>query len=68
MLNNQFLNKDPYVISTQETLIVLDIKSSVCMDNDDKDTKHNLRMTLIIHVLSFISENNNLVLRYCPRR
>ena len=31
MLNSELLNKDLYVIPEQETIIILDSKSAVCM-------------------------------------
>ena len=34
MLNNEFLNKDPYMVPEQESLIILDIKSDTCMDKN----------------------------------
>ena len=40
MLKNEILNKDPYVVPEQAPLIILDITSYVCIDNNGKDTKH----------------------------
>ena len=40
MLNNQLLNKYPYLILEQAPLIILDIKSAFCMAKNGKDTKH----------------------------
>ena len=40
ILNNKMLNKDPDVVPKQAPLILLDIKPSVCMTNNSKDTKH----------------------------
>ena len=33
-------NKDPDMVLEQAPLIVLDIKSAICMDNNGKDAKH----------------------------
>ena len=49
MLNNNVLNKDPDLIPEQETPIVLDIKSDVCMANNGKDNKHTRNISIIIH-------------------
>ena len=51
MLNNELVNKDPEVVSEHETLIKLDIKSSVCMDNNGKDTKHIIHISIIMHLV-----------------
>ena len=40
VLNNELLNKDPHVVSEQLPLIILGIKSVVCMSNDGKETKY----------------------------
>ena len=48
MLNNELLNKDPDVVPEQATLIILDLKSSVCMDNNGKDIKHTIHVSIII--------------------
>ena len=40
MLIHKFLNKDPDIVPEEAPFIVLDIKSSMCMTNNGKDTKH----------------------------
>ena len=40
ILNNELMNKDPYVVPEQAPLIILYSKSDVCMKNNGKDTKH----------------------------
>ena len=40
MINNWLLNKDPDVVPEQTPLIILDIKSYLCMAKNAKDTKH----------------------------
>ena len=40
MLIYEFLNKDPYIIPEEASLIILDRKFAVCMDKNGKDTKH----------------------------
>ena len=40
MLITEFLNKDPYIVPEKAPLITLDSKSSVCMANIGKGTKH----------------------------
>ena len=46
MLIHELLNKDPYIVPEEATLIVLDSKYDMCMDKivkDTKDTRHNAR-------------------------
>ena len=40
MLIHELLNKDPDIAPEEAPLIVLDSKSSMCMANNGKDTKH----------------------------
>ena len=49
MLIHQFLNKDPDMVPEEATLIFLDSKSSMCMANNGKDTKHTGKITRIMH-------------------
>ena len=42
ILNNEFLNMDPYVVPEKSPLIILDNNLALCMDNDGKYTKHNI--------------------------
>ena len=37
ILNNELTNKDPNVVTEQAPIIILDIKSYVCMADNDKD-------------------------------
>ena len=39
MLIHEFLNKDPDIVPEEAPLIVLDIKSAMCMAKNGKDTK-----------------------------
>ena len=50
IINNELMYKDPDVVTEQEYLIILDIKSSVCMTNNGKDTKHIRYISIIIHL------------------
>ena len=43
MLIHKLFNKDPYIVSEEYPLIVLDSKSSMCMDKNGKYTKHTSR-------------------------
>ena len=43
ILNNDLLNKDPYVVPEQATVIILDIKSAICMDKNGEETNHIYR-------------------------
>ena len=40
ILNNELLKKYPDVVPEQSSLIILYIKSAICMANNVKDTKH----------------------------
>ena len=40
MLIHELLNKEPDIVPELDPLIVLDIKSSMCMSKNGKDTKH----------------------------
>ena len=39
MLIHELLNKDPYMFPDENTIIILDSKSAVCMDKNGKYTK-----------------------------
>ena len=40
VLNNELLDKDPYMVTEKAPLIILDIKSAVFMDKNAKDIKY----------------------------
>ena len=40
MLIRELFNKDPDIILEEANIIILDSNSTVCMDNNSKDTKH----------------------------
>ena len=47
MLNNELLNKDPYVVPEQAPLVILDRKSAICVANNYKDTKQTRHISRI---------------------
>ena len=49
MLINGFLNKDPDIVPEEAPMIVLDSKSSMCMDNNGKYTKHTRHIASRMH-------------------
>ena len=49
MLINEFLNKDPDIVPEEAPLIILDIKSAVCMAKNSKDTNNTRNITRIVH-------------------
>ena len=51
MLIHGFLNKDPYIVTEEAPLIILDIKSDVFMDNNGKDTKHTRHIDRRVHLV-----------------
>ena len=51
MLINEFLNKDTDIVPDEALMIVLDIKSAMCMANNGKDTKHTINIARRIHLV-----------------
>ena len=51
MLIHGFLNKDTYIVPEEDPLIILYIKSSVCMDKNGKDTKHTRHIYIRVHLV-----------------
>ena len=49
MLIHELLNKDPEIVPEEAPLIVLDIKSDMCMANNVKDTKHTRHIARRMH-------------------
>ena len=51
MLFHEFLNKDTDIVPEEAPLVVLDSKSSMCMANNGKDTKHTRHIARRMHVV-----------------
>ena len=51
MLIHELLNKDTDIFPEGAPLVVLDIKSSMCMANNGKDTKHTRHISSRMHFL-----------------
>ena len=49
MLIHELLKKDPYIVPAEAPLIVLDIKSAICMAKNDKDNKHTRHIARRMH-------------------
>ena len=49
MLIHELLNNYPYIVPEEVSLIILDIKSDVCMANNGKDTKHTRHIYRRVH-------------------
>ena len=49
MLIHELLKKDPYIVTEEDTLIVLDSKSAMCMAKNVKYTKHTRHIARRIH-------------------
>ena len=45
------MNKDPDIVPEEAPLIILDIKSAVCMDKNGKDTKHTRGIVRRMHLV-----------------
>ena len=58
MLNNELLKKHPDVVPKQEPIIILDIKSDVCMSKNGRDTKHTRHISRIMHIVRNDKERN----------
>ena len=46
MLIHKFLNKDPDIVTEEDTIIILDSKYSVCMVENGKDTKNTRHISI----------------------
>ena len=51
ILINELLNKYPDIVPEEASLIVLDSKSSMCMANNGKDTKHTRHIERRMHLV-----------------
>ena len=49
ILIHELLKKDPEIVPEEAPLIVLDIKSDMCMANNGKDTKHTRHIESKMH-------------------
>ena len=58
MLNNELLNKDPGVVPGQSPLIILDIKSAICMAKNGTDTKHSRHFSRRMHFVINVEKCN----------
>ena len=52
MLIHEVLNKGPYIVPEEAPLIILDIKSSVCMANNGNGNKQTRYIARIINFVS----------------
>ena len=52
MLIHELLNKGTDIVPEEAPLIVLDIKSAMCMAKNIKDTKHTRHIALRMHFVS----------------
>ena len=51
MLIYEFLNKDPDIVPEESPIIILDIRSAVCMANNGKDTNHTRHISRRVHLV-----------------
>ena len=54
MLINELLKKYPYMCPEEDPLIILDIKSAVCMAKNGKDTKYTRNISRRAHFLKMV--------------
>ena len=52
MLINELLKPDPYIVPEGSHLVVLYSKSTMCIDNNGRDTKHTRHIPNRIQLLS----------------
>ena len=57
MLIHELLNKDPDIVPEENTIIILERKSAVCMAKNGKDTKHTRHIDRRLH---FVMNGENL--------
>ena len=51
MLINEYLNKDTYIVPEEAPLIILDIKSAICMAKNSKDTNHTKHISRRVNLV-----------------
>ena len=51
MLVHEFLNEDPDMVPMEASLIVLDIKSAMCMERNGKDTTYTRHIARRMHLV-----------------
>ena len=56
MLIHELLNKNPDIVPEEAPLIVLDIKSAMCMANNSKSDKHTRHISSRIHFVSNVEK------------
>ena len=57
MLIHELLNKDTYIVPEEAPIIIFDIKSTVCVVNNGKDTKDTGHISRRLH---FVRNGENL--------
>ena len=67
MLNIDLLNNDPYLVPEQACIIIMGNRSSICMDNNDKDVENTRHIAIIMHFL-INGEDWNLHKTVCCER
>ena len=65
MLIHEFLNKDPDIVPEEASLIVLDIKSTMCMANNGKNTKHTRHISSRVHFVRNVEKCNMHKIDWC---
>ena len=62
MLIHNILNKFPDIVPYEFPLIILDRKSSVCMANNGKDTKHTRHISRRVHFKGMVKNEKCTIL------
>ena len=58
MINNEFMNKIPYVVPEQALIIILDVKLAIGMDNNGIDIKQTRHIYRRLHLVRHGEEWN----------
>ena len=53
MLIHELLNKDTYIVPEEDTLVIFDIKSAVCMAKNGKVKKHTRCIARRLHFVRY---------------
>ena len=62
---HELLNNDPDIVPEKSPLIVLDSKSAMCMDKNDKDTEHSRHITRIMNFVRNVEKCRMHKINWC---
>ena len=65
MIIHEFLNKDQDIVLEKSPLVILYIKSALCMDKNGKDSKHTSHISRGVHFLIIGDKQKNHKIDWC---